>query len=99
MLVQAKKAGEMGDADFLRLAAEEAELQRAKERLTLKHRNTSQWARRALRRGINVMDEGRALLSALRVTQSWTAASWYSLKAILKLPHEYSACISTSQQP
>ena len=58
VLVQAKKAGEMGDADFLRLAAEEAELQRAKERLTLKHRNTSQWARRALRRGINVMDEG-----------------------------------------
>ena len=58
LLMQAKKAGEMGDADFLRLAAEEAELQRAKERLTLKHRNTSQWARRALRRGINVMDEG-----------------------------------------
>ena len=69
MPVQAKKAGEMGDADFLRLAAEEAELQRAKERLTLKHRNTSQWARRALRRGINVMDEGRDPLSAFGVTQ------------------------------
>ena len=48
----------MGDADFLRLAAEEAEFKRVKERLTLKHKNTSQWARRALRRGINVMDEG-----------------------------------------
>lgn len=58
MLTQAKKAGEMGDADFLRLAAEEAEFKRVKERLTLKHKNTSQWARRALRRGINVMDEG-----------------------------------------
>ena len=58
MLPQAKKAGEMGDADFLRLAAEEAEFKRAKERLTLKHRNTSQWARRALKRGINVTDEG-----------------------------------------
>lgn len=48
----------MGDTEFLRLAAEEAELKRVKERLTLKHKNTSQWARRALRRGINVMDEG-----------------------------------------
>lgn len=28
------------------------------ERLTLKHKNTSKWAKRALRRGINVMDEG-----------------------------------------
>lgn len=27
------------------------------ERLTLKHKNTSKWAKRALRRGINVMDE------------------------------------------
>ena len=26
------------------------------ERLTLKHKNTSKWARRALKRGINVMD-------------------------------------------
>ena len=43
----------------MRLAAEEAELQRAKERLTLKHRNSSRWARRALRRGSHVMDEGR----------------------------------------
>ncbi len=27
------------------------------ERLTLKHKNTSKWARRALKRGINVMDD------------------------------------------
>ena len=60
---QARKAGEMGDADFLRLAAEEAEFARAKERLTLKHRSTSQWARRALKRGINVADEGAHMLS------------------------------------
>ncbi len=51
----------MGDTEFLRLAAEEAEFKRVKERLTLKHKNTSQWARRALRRGINVMDEGMPL--------------------------------------
>ena len=48
----------MADEDFLRLAAEDAELKRARERLTLKHRNSSQWARRALKRGLTVMDQG-----------------------------------------
>ena len=52
------KAGETGDEDIIRLAAEDAELARAKERLTLKHRNSSKWARRALKRGMDVMDEG-----------------------------------------
>ena len=58
LLVQALKAGETGDEDIIRLAAEDAELARAKERLTLKHRNSSRWARRALKRGMDVMDEG-----------------------------------------
>jgi hypothetical protein len=31
---------------------------RAQERLTLKHKNTSKWARRALKRGVGVMDAG-----------------------------------------
>ena len=56
--MQALKAGETGDEDIIRLAAEDAELARAKERLTLKHRNSSKWARRALKRGMDVMDEG-----------------------------------------
>ena len=56
--LQATKAGEAGDEEFIRLAAEDAELARAKERLTLKHRNSSRWARRALKRGMDVMDEG-----------------------------------------
>ena len=56
--VQALKAGDTGDEDIIRLAAEDAELARAKERLTLKHRNSSKWARRALKRGMDVMDEG-----------------------------------------
>mmetsp|Transcript_37964 Transcript_37964/g.96008 ORF Transcript_37964/g.96008 Transcript_37964/m.96008 type:complete len:1095 (-) Transcript_37964:202-3486(-) len=38
--------------------AEEAEFERAKERLTLKHRNTSRWARRALKRGATIIDPG-----------------------------------------
>ena len=56
--LQARKAGEANEEDFLRLAAEDAELSRARERLTLKHRNSSRWARRALRRGVDVMDPG-----------------------------------------
>lgn len=58
IIMQALKAGDTGDEDIIRLAAEDAELARAKERLTLKHRNSSKWARRALKRGMDVMDEG-----------------------------------------
>ena len=44
--------GDNGDAE--RAAEAEAEFERAKERLTLRHRNTSKWARRALKRGVEV---------------------------------------------
>ena len=57
-VLQAEKSGEMGDGDFIRLEAERAEFERAKERLTLKHKNTSRWARRALKRGVNLHDDG-----------------------------------------
>lgn len=40
------------------LPAQWTVLRALQERLTLKHKNTSKWAKRALRRGINVMDEG-----------------------------------------
>lgn len=43
----------------MKLAAENAELERARERLTLRHKSSSRWARRALKRGYDVMDEGR----------------------------------------
>ena len=41
------------------------------ERLTLKHKNTSRWARRALKRGANIMDEGTkaAVAEQLRLGQ------------------------------
>lgn len=55
---QARRAGEEGEEGYMKLAAEEAELNRARERLTLRHKNTSRWARRALKRGINLMDAG-----------------------------------------
>ncbi len=59
------------DEAALREAAEEAEFQRAKERLTLKHKNSSRWARRALRRGVTVMDQHtrEALAEQLRMGQ------------------------------
>jgi U3 small nucleolar RNA-associated protein 14 len=47
-----------GDADARRAAREEVEFERARERLTLKHKNSSRWARRALKRGVDVMDAG-----------------------------------------
>ncbi|PSC76740.1 U3 small nucleolar RNA-associated 14-like protein A isoform A [Micractinium conductrix] len=55
---KAAAGGEEGDEEQLRLEAEEAEFERAQERLTLKHRNTSRWARRAIKRGQTLMDDG-----------------------------------------
>lgn len=69
---RAAEAGEAGEEEEeLRLMQEHAEFDRAKERLTLKHKNTSRWARRALRRGQPVMDEGTkaALEEQLRLGQ------------------------------
>ena len=86
---QAVKAGETGDEDIIKLAAEDAELARAKERLTLKHRNSSKWARRALKRGMDVMDEGTkaAVAEQLRlgeelrrkVRQSFESRVWLNV--------------------
>lgn len=72
------EGGEEKDADAQRRAAEEAEFQRAKERLTLKHRNTSRWARRALKRGVRAMDDGtkEALAEQLRLGQELRQRVW-----------------------
>ena len=53
-------------------AKEQAEFLRAQERLTLRHKNTSRWARRALKRGMAVMDDGtkRALGEQLRISEA-----------------------------
>lgn len=58
---KAQREGGLGDAEDARAAAVEAEFDRAKERLTLRHRNSSKWARRALKRGMDVLDEGTCL--------------------------------------
>jgi U3 small nucleolar RNA-associated protein 14 len=48
---------------------EEEEFRRAQERLTLKHRNTTRWARRALKRGLHLATTGEqdALHEQLRL--------------------------------
>eukprot|EP00873_Tetraselmis_striata_P003871 jgi/Tetstr1/424135/TSEL_014744.t1 len=62
--------GEEGE-EVMRLEAEKAAVDRAAERISLKHRNTSRWARRALKRGQMVMDEGtkEAIAEQLRLGQ------------------------------
>lgn len=63
--------GEADDEEQLRQMMEEAEFERAKERLTLKHKNTSRWARRALKRGTDLVDDGTkaAIAEQLRLGQ------------------------------
>jgi U3 small nucleolar RNA-associated protein 14 len=58
----------LGD-DELRQQREDAEYERAKERLTLKHKNTSRFIRRAIKRGSQHPDEGtrEAIAEQLRL--------------------------------
>jgi len=62
---KAEAAAELGtgidglmNPDELRREIEDAEFERAKERLTLKHKNTSRFIRRAIKRGSTQLDEG-----------------------------------------
>lgn len=59
------------DEDALRQELEDAEFERAKERLTLKHKNTSRFIRRAIKRGATQVDEGtkEAVAEQLRLGQ------------------------------
>ena len=60
------------DLEGEREAREAAEYARAEERLTLRHKNTSRWARRALKRGMANMDDGmkKALGEQLRLNEA-----------------------------
>jgi U3 small nucleolar RNA-associated protein 14 len=60
---------------WLQARQEEEEFKRAQERLTLKHRNTSRWARRVLKRGLSLATEGQqdALHDQLRLGQQLRA--------------------------
>ncbi|KAI3966919.1 hypothetical protein MKX01_017570, partial [Papaver californicum] len=55
---------EQMDPDSAKELAFKQELKRAEERMTLKHKNNSKWAKRAIRRGLATQDEGtRAAIS------------------------------------
>jgi len=49
------------DPETLKKEMEHAEYLRARERLTLKHKNTSKWAKRALQRGFQRLDDNTKL--------------------------------------
>ncbi|XP_057822016.2 uncharacterized protein C57A7.06 [Cryptomeria japonica] len=67
-----RKAG-LGDTSNDPEAAKEyamkQEFKRAEERMTLRHKNTSKWAKRAVKRGLQIQDEGTkaALAEQLRM--------------------------------
>ncbi|KAJ0977738.1 hypothetical protein J5N97_013212 [Dioscorea zingiberensis] len=52
------------DLEAAKEEARKQEFKRAEERMTLKHKNSSKWAKRILKRGLSVQDEGtRAAIS------------------------------------
>lgn len=56
------------DEEFAKELEEKQEMERMKERMSLKHKNTSKWAKRVLRRGKNIdIDTRRALSEQIRV--------------------------------
>lgn len=56
------------DDDYAKHLEEQAEMERMKERMSLKHRNTSKWAKSILRRGKNIdLETRRALSEQVRV--------------------------------
>lgn len=56
------------DEQYAKELEEKQEMERMKERMSLKHKNTSKWAKRMLRRGKNVdIDTRRALSEQIRV--------------------------------
>ena len=74
-----KAAGMGGDGDMdidpeeAREAEEKAEFARAEERLLLKHRNTSRWAKRAIKKGLNNLPGTReAIAEQLRMGAALT---------------------------
>ena len=51
------------DEEYAKEVEEKAEMERMKERMSLKHRNTSKWAKRVLRRGAHVDKDTRKAFS------------------------------------
>ncbi|XP_042518607.1 uncharacterized protein C57A7.06 [Macadamia integrifolia] len=62
--LKSASAGMEMDPEAAKEQAKKQEFKRAEERMTLKHKNSSKWAKRILERGLNTQDEGtRAAIS------------------------------------
>ena len=59
-----KEAAAEEDPDLVRELEEKEEMERMKERMSLRHKNTSKWAKQQLRRGKNMDTDTRRALSA-----------------------------------
>lgn len=59
-----KEANAEEDPDLVRELEEKEEMERMKERMSLRHKNTSKWAKQQLRRGKNIDTDTRRALSA-----------------------------------
>ncbi|KAI4341678.1 hypothetical protein MLD38_026372 [Melastoma candidum] len=57
------------DPEAAKEQAMKQEFKRAEERLTLKHKNSSKWAKRILKRGLNTQDEGTRVAIAEQLNQ------------------------------
>lgn len=57
------------DPDAAKEQAMKQEFKRAEERLTLKHKNSSKWAKRILKRGLDVQDDGTRAAIAEQLNQ------------------------------
>lgn len=63
--LKAASADIEADPEAIKDHARKQEFKRAEERMTLKHKNTSKWAKRIISRGLHVQDEGtRAAIAA-----------------------------------
>ncbi|MQM16357.1 hypothetical protein Taro_049311 [Colocasia esculenta] len=57
------------DPEAIREQAMKQEFKRAEERMTLKHKNSSKWAKRIMKRGLNAQDEGSRAAIAEQLQQ------------------------------
>ncbi|KAJ1297193.1 hypothetical protein BS78_01G358800 [Paspalum vaginatum] len=63
--LKAASADIEADPEAVKEYARKQEFERAEERMTLRHKNTSKWSRRIIERGLTVQDEGtRAAIAA-----------------------------------
>ncbi|CAL4939314.1 unnamed protein product [Urochloa decumbens] len=58
------------DPESIKDYAMKQEFKRAEERMTLKHKNTSKWAKRIIKRGLSVQDEGTRAAIAAQLQQN-----------------------------